>query len=106
MAELLARLVAVNTENPPGRGPGRCARLLSDAMEGLGLSPGLIAVSANGQLAEPYVVRGSTGAGSELVYFHGHFDVVPAQNPAQFVPERREGRIIGRGSADMKGGCR
>ncbi|MGZ4331958.1 MAG: M20/M25/M40 family metallo-hydrolase [Solirubrobacteraceae bacterium] len=104
MAELLARLVAVNTENPPGRGLGRCARLLSDAMEGLGLSPELIAVSANGQLEEPYVVRGSTGAGSELIYFHGHFDVVPAQNPAQFVPERREGRIIGRGSADMKGG--
>ena len=38
------------------------------------------------------------------VYFHGHFDVVPAQNLAQFRPQRRDGKISGRGAADMKGG--
>jgi succinyl-diaminopimelate desuccinylase len=38
------------------------------------------------------------------VYFHGHFDVVPAQSREQFRPRRAGGRIIGRGSADMKGG--
>ena len=38
------------------------------------------------------------------VYFHGHFDVVPAQSREQFRPQRADGRIIGRGSADMKGG--
>jgi acetylornithine deacetylase/succinyl-diaminopimelate desuccinylase-like protein len=43
------------------------------------------------------------GAG-ETVYFHGHFDVVPAQSRRQFEPRRENGRIIGRGSADMKGG--
>lgn len=37
---------------------------------------------------------------SGLVYYHGHFDVVPAQSPAQFEPQRRDGRIIGRGTAD------
>jgi succinyl-diaminopimelate desuccinylase len=104
MAELLTRLVAVNTENPPGRGLGECARLLHGAMGRLGLSPELIQVAPSGKLEDPYVVRGSVGAGPELIYFHGHFDVVPAQSPTQFVPERREGRIIGRGSADMKGG--
>ena len=30
--------------------------------------------------------------------------MVPAQSPAQFVPGRANGRITGRGSADMKGG--
>jgi succinyl-diaminopimelate desuccinylase len=49
-------------------------------------------------------VRGRAGDGSRTVYFHGHFDVVPAQDPAQFRPERRDGRIVGRSSADMKGG--
>jgi succinyl-diaminopimelate desuccinylase len=49
-------------------------------------------------------VRGSAGDGPELVYYHGHFDVVPAQSPSQFEPERRDGRIVGRGTADMKGG--
>ena len=44
------------------------------------------------------------GDGDRLVYFHGHFDVVPAQSPSQFDPQRRDGRIVGRGTADMKGG--
>ena len=44
------------------------------------------------------------GAGARTVYFHGHFDVVPAQSRAQFGPRREGGRIVGRGTADMKGG--
>ena len=39
MAALLEELVAIDTENPPGRGLGRCGRFLRDAMERLGLSP-------------------------------------------------------------------
>ena len=35
MASLLEALVAIDTENPPGRGLGRCGRVLSDAMTGL-----------------------------------------------------------------------
>ena len=49
-------------------------------------------------------MRGTVGDGPRIVYFHGHFDVVPAQSREQFVPRRRDGRIYGRGSADMKGG--
>jgi acetylornithine deacetylase/succinyl-diaminopimelate desuccinylase-like protein len=104
MATLLARLVAVNTENPPGRGLGRCAGLLRDAMQRLGLSPELIEVAPSRELEDPCIVRGTVGEGAELVYFHGHFDVVPAQSPAQFEPQRRDGKMIGRGAADMKGG--
>ena len=39
MVALVEELVATNTENPPGRGLGRCARVLRDAMDGLGLDP-------------------------------------------------------------------
>ena len=49
-------------------------------------------------------MRGPAGEGNATVYFHGHFDVVPAQSREQFSPRRRDGRIIGRGTADMKGG--
>jgi len=42
MAELVESLVAIDSENPPGRGLGRCGRLLRDAMIGLDLSPELI----------------------------------------------------------------
>ena len=104
MAALLEELVAIDTENPPGRGLGRCGRALKAAMERLDLAPELIELAPSRELEEPCVVRGVAGDGPETVYFHGHFDVVPAQSPAQFRPERRDGRIVGRGSADMKGG--
>lgn len=104
MAALLEALVRIPTENPPGRELGRCAEVLGEAMERLDCSPGLIELSRTGTLEDPAVVRGEVGAGPGLVYYHGHFDVVPAQSPAQFEPQRRDGRIVGRGTADMKGG--
>jgi succinyl-diaminopimelate desuccinylase len=104
MAALLEQLVSIDTENPPGRGLGRCGRLLRDAMEGLGLAPELIGLAPSRGLEEPCIVRAAVGDGPSTVYFHGHFDVVPAQDAAQFRPERRDGRITGRGTADMKGG--
>jgi succinyl-diaminopimelate desuccinylase len=104
MAELLAELVAINTENPPGRGLGDCGRALSDAMARIGFAPELIELEPSGELEDPCIVRGRVGEGPQTVYFHGHFDVVPAQAPAQFRPVRRDGKIVGRGTADMKGG--
>jgi succinyl-diaminopimelate desuccinylase len=104
MAALLVALIRVPTENPPGRELGRCAGLLREALDRLGLAPELIELAPAGSLEAPAIVRGTAGEGDRLVYFHGHFDVVPAQRRSQFEPERRGGRIIGRGSADMKGG--
>jgi succinyl-diaminopimelate desuccinylase len=104
MAALLQELVAIDTENPPGRQLGHCGRVLRDSMEKLGLWPELIELAASRDLEEPCIVRCSVGDGPRTIYFHGHFDVVPAQDPAQFRPLRRDGRITGRGSADMKGG--
>jgi acetylornithine deacetylase/succinyl-diaminopimelate desuccinylase-like protein len=104
MAALVDALVRVPTENPPGRELGRCAALLRDAMEGMGFSPELIELAPAGGLEAPAVVRGAVGDGPAPVYFHGHYDVVPAQSAAQFEPRRGDGRIVGRGTADMKGG--
>jgi acetylornithine deacetylase len=46
-------------------------------------------------------LRGTGGGGSLLL--NGHIDVVPGQ-PEQFRPRVEEGRLIGRGACDMKGG--
>src|SRR5258706_9990741 len=46
----------------------------------------------------------SFGNGKRTLYFHGHYDVVPAQSPEQFQPVRKEHFLFGRGSCDMKGG--
>jgi acetylornithine deacetylase/succinyl-diaminopimelate desuccinylase-like protein len=104
MAALLETLIAIDTENPPGRNLGRCGRALHDALQRHGLAPELIEVPPQRELEEPCVVRATVGDGPHTLYFHGHFDVVPAQSRAQFDPQRRDGRITGRGSADMKGG--
>lgn len=104
MAALLAELVAINTENPPGRNLGQCGGIMLEAMSRLGFSAELISLPPAGMLEEPCVVRGHAGGGPRTIYFHGHFDVVPAQHPAQFAPKRRDGKVFGRGTADMKGG--
>lgn len=105
MAALLMRLVAIGTENPPGHNLGRCAEVLSAAMDELGLRPEVIAVyDSTGVADAPCIVRGRAGTGPRLIYFHGHFDVVPAQHRAQFAARRTDGWITGRGTADMKGG--
>jgi acetylornithine deacetylase/succinyl-diaminopimelate desuccinylase-like protein len=104
MAGLLEELVAVDTENPPGRGLGACGALLRDAIVRLGASADLVELAPSGDLEDPCIVRGVVGEGSPTVYFHGHFDVVPAQRHDQRRPQRGDGRIVGRGTADMKGG--
>jgi succinyl-diaminopimelate desuccinylase len=104
MATLLEALVRIPTENPPGRELARCAGVVRDVMELLGFSAELIELAATGTLEGPTIVRGGVGSGDALIYYHGHFDVVPAQSARQYEPERRDGKIIGRGAADMKGG--
>src|SRR5262249_26047160 len=44
------------------------------------------------------------GRGKPALYFSGHYDVVPAQDRAQFEPRVRSAHLHGRGSAGMKGG--
>jgi acetylornithine deacetylase/succinyl-diaminopimelate desuccinylase-like protein len=102
MAELLMTLVAVDTQNPPGRGIRECARVLHEAMARLDLAPELIEVGEGDRSG--VIVTGRCGDGDALVYLHGHFDVVPVQSAEQLKPRREDGRIVGRGSADMKGG--
>jgi acetylornithine deacetylase/succinyl-diaminopimelate desuccinylase-like protein len=104
MAALVTRLIAVDTENPPGRGLRQAAGVLHEALGELGLRPDVLPVPPSGTLTDSCVVRASAGEGAKLVYFHGHFDVVPAQRRDQFTAIRRDGRIVGRGAADMKGG--
>ena len=58
MAGLLEELVAVDTENPPGRRLGACGSALRDAMDRLGLSTELIELAPSGELEDPCVVRG------------------------------------------------
>jgi succinyl-diaminopimelate desuccinylase len=109
MAALLAELVSVATENPPGRNYQACADVLQRKLSQVGLDcerhefPAISAATAAGHEPAASLVA-SSGTGARTLYFHGHYDVVPAQSQDQFRPVRKEHFIFGRGSCDMKGG--
>lgn len=106
MAALLADLVAVPTENPPGRHYREFTELFESHVAKLGLrcerlEPTLTKASAGDA---PACLSVSYGKGERVFYFHGHYDVVPAQSEEQFRPSRKEHFLFGRGACDMKGG--
>jgi len=106
MAALLAELVAIPTENPPGKNYRACADLLENRLKQTGLECERLEVSGTkeGSLDVPACLVAGYGRGERVLYFHGHYDVVPAQFPEQFQPVLKEHFLFGRGSCDMKGG--
>jgi succinyl-diaminopimelate desuccinylase len=119
MVAFASRLIAVPTENPPGREYDACVEVIAGELRRIGLpcevleiprpaaSPGAAAAAnaaAGRERAPARCVRSFHGSGRRTLYFHGHYDVVPAQDPRQFLPVRQGSRLQGRGAADMKSG--
>ncbi|HVA91006.1 MAG TPA: ArgE/DapE family deacylase [Chloroflexota bacterium] len=111
MVEFTKALVAIPTENPPGAVYPACVRAIANKLRDLGLDHTVLNVPPDPALAEdasdPYprsCVIGSHGGGARTLYFHGHYDVVPASVAGQFEPRVDGGRLFGRGSSDMKSG--
>src|SRR6266446_3167384 len=106
MAALLAELVAIPTENPPGNNYRACGDLLEQRIRELGLEcKRIVPAGARSEPEDaPASLLASYGSGEGTLYFHGHYDVVPAQSVEQFRPMRKENFLFGRGSCDMKGG--
>jgi succinyl-diaminopimelate desuccinylase len=95
MIALAAELIALPTENPPGYGYREAVRLLVERLGDLGFHDTRV---------EGHCVLTFLGEGDRTLYWSGHYDVVPAQEPAQFVPRVEGANLFGRGSSDMKGG--
>jgi len=106
MAALLAELVAIPTENPPGKNYRACADFLESRLRQSGLDCERLEVDGlkKGTGDDPVCLVASYGRGERVLYFHGHYDVVPAQSKEQFQPSRKDHFLFGRGSCDMKGG--
>jgi len=102
VADLLQRLIRVDTTNPPGNETA-AAELLRDYLEASGVACELIAkVPERANL----VARIPGGEGPSLLFL-SHTDVVLA-DPAEwsvppFAGELRDGEVWGRGALDMKG---
>jgi len=100
--DVLCGLIALPTENPPGRSYRQCADFLSDQLKQWKIDHHLVEVP-NGDYPR-FSILGTYGTGQDCLHFHGHYDVVPANSKEQFEPVHEGERIYGRGSSDMKGG--
>ena len=106
MTALLAELVAIPTENPPGKTYRACADLLENRLRRVGLECERLEAGDSKEATSdsPVCLLANYGRGERVFYFHGHYDVVPAQSREQFQPFRKDHFLFGRGSCDMKGG--
>jgi len=103
IVEFTKNLVAVATENPPGNHYKSCVDLIVKKLSEIGLDYEIIEVPESESLKR-YCIVSSYGPGDDTLYFHGHYDVVPASSMEQFNPLIKSEKLYGRGSADMKSG--
>src|SRR5437016_7992497 len=105
MAALLADLIAIPTENPLGRQYREFVEVLEKQTERLGLAFRRLEPPSRPGAGDdvPECLSSGHGQGAPF-YFHGHYDVVPAQSEKQFQPQRKDHFVFGRGASDMKGG--
>jgi succinyl-diaminopimelate desuccinylase len=96
-------LMRIASENPPGNLYSECMERICQELDQLGFEYRVIEVPGNSDLPRANILA-FYGEGERTLYFHGHYDVVPAQNREQFLPRVEEGWLFGRGSADMKAG--
>ena len=103
---LTRALVAVDSQNPSlvdgAAGEGAVARVLGDVLREWGFAVELQEIAPG----RPNVVARIGKAGGRSLMFNGHLDVVgvTGMTHAPFDPVEKNGRIYGRGSADMKAG--
>ena len=103
MLDFCQDLIRIPTENPPGSHSRECSGRIRFEMDHLGLRHEVVETPGYPDLPRVSLV-GFHGAGERVLYFHGHYDVVPAQQRDQFSPRVQEGRLYGRGATDMKSG--
>ena len=95
-------LVAIPTENPPGAAYDECVQRICAELDSLAI--GYEVVETGDDETGRQTILAEVGDRGPLLYLHGHYDVVPGFSRAQFEPRVEDGRLVGRGASDMKGG--
>jgi len=103
LENFIFEFVKIASENPPGMHYRTCCDFLCTYLAKFGLEPIVHSLQVSGR--EPtFAVQAFLGTEGPTVYFHGHYDVVPASETSQFAPIIKDGNMFGRGTADMKAG--
>jgi succinyl-diaminopimelate desuccinylase len=104
--EFCSQVVQVNTENPPGP-TAALARFVASWLEEQGIASELVEPQPN--LVSLVSTFNEEKVSAHHFMFNGHLDVFPADDPGlwdipPFEGRIADGKIHGRGVADMKGG--
>ncbi len=105
--KVLSELVAIDTTVPPGRNYPEAMDFLIPRFREAGFSALRVPVppdQAEGREGRVNLVCHRRAEGKRRLIFYTHVDVVPAAGWDAFVPRVVDGKLYGRGAADMKGG--
>jgi len=104
--DILCRLIEIDTSGVDGSGCREAMSLLALSFESAGLETRRVdipAVAAEGRDGRMALVCHRRRPGRERLIVYSHVDVVPAKGWPAFEARRSDGKIYGRGAADMKG---
>jgi succinyl-diaminopimelate desuccinylase len=104
--EVLKDLISINTTVPPGLNYDKAIDYLEPLFKELGLDTQKLIIPveyAEGREGRVNLVCHRSEKGKPRLIIYGHIDVVPAEGWDAFKPRVEDGKVYGRGAADMKG---
>jgi succinyl-diaminopimelate desuccinylase len=104
--QILKKLIALDTSVPPGNNYQETVEYLEPYFKECGFQTQQIAIppdQAEGRLGRVNLICRRANPTRPRLIFYTHIDVVPAQGWPAFEPCIKDGKLFGRGAADMKG---
>jgi succinyl-diaminopimelate desuccinylase len=104
--EVLKDLISINTTVPPGLNYDKAIAYLEPLFKESGFDTRKLVIPAEhaeGREGRANLVCHRREKGKPRLIFYGHIDVVPAEGWDAFKPRIEDGKVYGRGAADMKG---
>ena len=104
--EVLKNLLSVDTSVPPGLNYDKAVDYLEPLFKELGFNTHRVIIPvehAEGREGRVNLICHRRERNKPRLIFYGHIDVVPAVGWDAFKPRAENGKVYGRGAADMKG---
>jgi succinyl-diaminopimelate desuccinylase len=104
--EVLENLISINTTVPPGLNYDKAIAYLEPLFRDSGFDTKTFVIPAEyaeGREGRVNLVCHRREKDKPRLIFYGHIDVVPAEGWDAFKPRVQDGKVYGRGAADMKG---
>jgi succinyl-diaminopimelate desuccinylase len=104
--KVLMDLIAIDTTAPPGDNYGKAVDYLEPLFRGVGFKTERVLIPpehAEGKSGRVNLLAHRRTPGKPRLIFYAHIDVVPAHGWDAFHPKQENGKVFGRGAADMKG---